>query len=54
LEERLRTNLDLDILREFEILINQGLLGFFVDIKVEDFLLLEHGNVSIGVLFAFL
>jgi hypothetical protein len=54
LEERLRTYFDLDVLREFEIIINKGLLGFFVDIKVEDFLLLEHGNISIGVLFAFL
>jgi hypothetical protein len=54
MKERLRTNLDLDVLREFVILINEGLLGFLVDIKVEYLLLLEHGNVSIGVLFPFL
>lgn len=42
-----------DVKRELLILFNKKLLRFFIYIKIEHFLLLNHRNISVGVFFSF-
>lgn len=47
-------HLDLDIQREFLVLVDKQLMRFFVNIEIKDFLLLKHRHICIGVFFTLL
>ena len=47
-------HLDLDIQREFLVLVDKQLMRFFVNIEIKDFLLLKHCHICVGVFFTLL